>query len=332
MIQKKKWLQLSCFFLLIIVAASCGGKEEVQEVERVVVEAEPVEVMVEEEVPELMPVAVPPEPYRTLEDTNSSYSAEENKATQGDNYLNGLYERPFTAQEMEYRPDLDINTVDFGIGEYFFYFTIRLYGDNPQLGGFPGAYGIEFDRTLNGRGDMLVIATNLASDWTSEGVSVYVDANRDVGGIKPMVAEEGHEGSGYDSMVQIDSERSAFARIDPQDPTAVQIAVSYSMLEGPSEFLWGAWADDGLKDPAQYDYHDRMGPATAGSPILGDDYPLKAFANVDNTCRLPFGISQEGAYPGMCKIGIPQTPGCTPVWTCPCPGIFTHYTCCWTGC
>ena len=93
---------------------------------------------------------------RTLKDSDSSIRAYENRAVTGDNFLNNLYERPFTSQEMVYQPDLDIITVDFGDGENFFYFTIRLYGMNPDEWGLNGVYGVEFDRTLTGRGDLVV--------------------------------------------------------------------------------------------------------------------------------------------------------------------------------
>ena len=113
------------------------------------------------------------------------------------------------------------------------------------------------------------------------------------------------------------------ARIDPQDEAAVQIAVSRSLLGDPEQFLWGAWADNGLREVGMFDYNDTMGPGEAGSPYRGDkDYPLKGLYNLDNTCRLPYGFAQSGNFPGMCKIGIPPTkqpepgqpdePGCPP--------------------
>jgi len=247
----------------------------------------------------------PPDPDRTLADSNSSYNAWEHKATQGDNFLNGLFERPFTSEVMDYRPDLDITEVDFAPGEYFIYFTIRLFGMNMDGGGLKGMYGIEFDRTLTGRGDLLVWVSDPTKEWSIEGVTVYFDDNRDVGGLKPIIAETGFDGSGYDAVLEMDAAENAYARIDPEDGNAVQIAVSYGLLGMVDEFLWGAWADDGLVDPAQFDYNDRMGPSEAGSPILGEDYPVKALYNLDNTCRLPYGLEQTGLVTGMCKIGIP---------------------------
>jgi hypothetical protein len=254
----------------------------------------------------MMPGSFPEELDRTLEDSKSNTSAAEHKATQGENYLNNLFERPFTSEEMIYQPDLDITTVDFGPGEGFYYFAIRLYGPNNQGGGLQGMYGIEFDRTLTGRGDMLVTVKNPAKDWSTEGVTVYLDDNRDVGGPHPIEADEGFSGSGYETVFEMTSESNAYARIDPQDGNAVQFAVSFPLVGAVDQFLWGAWADNGWMDPTKFDYDDAMGPGAAGSPILGPDYPIKGLYSVDNTCRLPFGLEQTGLVPGMCKIGIQQ--------------------------
>ena len=261
----------------------------------------------------------PPEKLdRTLEDSKSNTTAGEKKATQGDLFLNNLYERPFTSEEMIYQPDLDITTVDFGPGEGFYYFTIRLYGMNVQGGGLQGMYSIEFDRTLTGRGDLLVTVKNPAKEWSTEGVVIYLDDNRDVGGPQPIVADAGFSGSGYETVFEIDADRNAFARIDPTDGNAVQIAVSFPLVGGVDQFLWGAWADNGLMDPTKFDYNDTMGPTAAGSPILGNYYPAKALYNLDNTCRLPFGLEQTGLVPGMCKIGVMSE-------TCECKQWYTYY-------
>jgi len=249
----------------------------------------------------LMMPSEPPEPDRTLEDADSSIKASENRTLSGDNFLNSLYERPFTSQEMIYQPDLDIITVDFSFDDDFFYFTLRLYGLNVEGAGLNGAYGVEFDRTLTGRGDLLVLAEKPQADWSPENVQVFVDQNEDVGGPQPMIADAGFEGSGYDTNVEMEGDKAAFARVDPQDSEAVQIAVSRGLLDNPEEFLWGVWADNGLKNAALFDYNDTMGPSAAGSPIQGDGYPVKDLYNLDNTCRLPFGLDQATAsVRGMC--------------------------------
>jgi hypothetical protein len=252
----------------------------------------------------LRPGEPPDEPERTLKDSTSNTFASEKRATQGDLFLNNLFERPFTSQEMVYQPDLDITTVDFAPGEGFFFFTIHLYGMNVQGGGLQGMYAIEFDRTLTGRGDLLVTVKNPAKEWSTEGVIVYGDDNSDVGGPQPVIADAGFNGSGYDVIIEMEGDKVAWARIDPKDGNAVQIALSYALVETPEEFLWGAWADNGLMDPTKFDYNDTMGPTAAGSPIKDKYYPVKALYSLDNTCRLPYGLEQTGSVPGMCKIGI----------------------------
>jgi len=110
---------------------------------------------------------------------------------------------------MDYRPDLDITEVDFAPGEGFFFFTIRLFGMNLQGGGLKGTYGIEFDRTLTGRGDMLIYVFDPQKEWSKNEVVVYLDDNRDVGGLKPVIAEAGFDGSGYDVVFEMDADKNA---------------------------------------------------------------------------------------------------------------------------
>ena len=314
--------------ILIVLSVSCGPSgdsaaeqtlqaiyaEETAQAEaaaNAAMEEEPAEAPAAPEEPTKVPLMVPgepPEPERTLEDTISSYYAYENRATAGDNFLNGLYERPFTSQEMVYQPDLDITIVDFANDEDFFYFTINLYDLKPDEPALTGTYGVEFDRTKTGRGDLIVWVTSPQEEWSVENVTVYADENVDVGGLKPVIAEAGFEGDGYDTTVDPEGDKAAFARLAPGDPEAVQIAVSRSLLDDPQEFLWGAWADNGLKNAAMFDYNDTMGPSEAGSPIRGEDYPLNALYNLDNTCRLPYGLPQMGSsFRGMC-LSIPAAP------------------------
>ena len=205
---------------------------------------------------------------------------------------------------MIYQPDLDILTVDFAPDDLFLYFTIRLFAMNSEGGDLQGAYAIEFDRTFTGRGDLLVTVKDPAFEWSTEGVVVYGDKNRDVGGPQPVIADAGFNGSGYDMTVVMEGDKVAWARVDPKDGNAVQFAISRALLDNPAGFAWGAWADNGLMDPTKFDYNDTMGPTAAGSPIKDKYYPVKALYSLDNTCRLPYGLEQTGSVPGMCKIGI----------------------------
>jgi hypothetical protein len=276
--------------------------------------------------PAIMP-SDPPESERTLEDSDSSIKADENRTLSGDNILDNLYERPFTAREMIYQPELDIYTVDFAYEGDFFYFTITLNGmdlDSDTM------YGIEFDRTKTGRGDLLVLTHHPGSEWSLENMLALTDSDGDVGGPQPIVADEGYEGNGYDTQVELVEDHLAFARISPDDPLVVQIAVSLALLEFPEEFLWGAWVDGGLQDFSMFDYNDAIGPGAAGSPLKdSDDYPIKALYSLDNTCRLPFGFEQESSTaPGTCiNVAIPS--GCNRYCVRPCP---TGAGCCQWGC
>ncbi len=248
----------------------------------------------------------PPESERTLEDSDSSLRSYENRVLSGDNFLDNLYERPFTSIEMVYQPDLDIYTVDFAYDDLFFYFTITLNGFNEDEGGLKGLYGIEFDLTLNGRGDLIVITENPQEEWMIINMVVLVDEDGDVGGIVPIIADQGFEGNGYDRRVELNEDKVAFSRISPENPLAIQIAVSRALLDNPDEFLWGAWADNGLKEFALFDYNDTMGQSEAGSPFRdNEDYPIDALYSVDNTCRLPYGFGQGSkSVPGIC-INVP---------------------------
>jgi hypothetical protein len=252
---------------------------------------------------------VPPQAERILADSDASLRSYEHRVLSGDNFLDNLYERPFTSQEMIYQPDLDIYTVDFAHDENFFYYTIHLNGFNEGEGGLKGFYMVEFDLTLDGRGDLIVMTLNPRKKWTIKNVFAFTDENDDVGGIVPMVADEGFEGDGYDRRVQLEEDRVVFSRLAPADPQAVQIAVSRALLDNPEEFLWGAWADHSSKKFSEFDYNDSMGLSEAGSPFVdNEDYPIKALYKVDNTCRLPYGFEQGSAsIPGIC-INVGPTP------------------------
>ena len=88
-------------------------------------------------------------------------------------------------------------------------------------------------------------------------------------------------------------------RIDPKNANVVDFAFKQS-LSGPS-FMWGVWADAGLKDPSKFNYNDRFTNAQAGSPIASSPfYPINAIYAVDNTCRAALGFKPTGYEPGLC--------------------------------
>jgi hypothetical protein len=320
-----KIFRVISIILLVSLLAACGPKPEVSapaapaEPESApVVEAPPAEPAppaapavvepaaelppAEPAVPEMIMAGEPLNTDRTLEDADGSLRASEKRALSGDAILDNRYERPFSQTDMIYLPDVDIQTVKVEYDDVFFYFTLKMKGVDFGTGKFTAAYGIEFDRNLDGRGDLLVWASDPQPEWSSENLIVYADKNGNVGGLKPMVAEAGMESDGYETSVELGGDLAAYARINPRDPSAVQIAVSRALLNNAEDFLWGAWADKVVKNPSRFDYNDAFGPGEAGSPIKpSKDYPLKALHSLDNTCRLPFGLITSTGIPGMCK-------------------------------
>ena len=257
-----------------------------------------------------------PEIQQHLEDSDSSHYANEKCVLSGDNFLDNLYERPFTSQEMIYQPDLDITKVEFTSDEEYFFFVLHLKKPNPKTKEINGIYGIEFDLDVDGRGDLITLVDEFLSNWTNKGIAIYTDKDGDIGGPQPMVADESYRGNGYDTRIEPKGMNSAYARILVGDHPILQFAISRSMLNEPQIFLWNAWADNGLKNVTVFDYNDSMGPSEAGSPMKDSkDYPLKALYNLDNTCRIPFGFEYgQAVYPGMCIV-LPEQKA-TPICYC----------------
>jgi hypothetical protein len=268
----------------------------------------------------------------TLDDSDSSTVWWEKRTITGDNYYEGQLERPFTAKEMVYQPDLDILHASMASGDKFFYFTITLRDVDKTSQAMTGNYGIEFDRTKTGRGDFLVWAHDVKKDWSVENILVFVDPDKDIGGLNPWLSNPDFKGDGYESQLKMEGEKVAYSRYVPGEPPKVEIAVSRLLLEDAKEFLWNAWADKGLNDPGRFDYNDHFTFREAGSPIKTDEvYPLAALFSVDNTCRKPFGFSPKGYIPGTCQTGgagggssnggsciCLQTHGSCPVAQCGC--------------
>lgn len=253
-------------------------------------------------------------------DTDSSSNASSGYVNGGDDFVANLFERPFTENEMVYRPDIDINKTEMSEDSNFYYVTIYLNGQH-QDGGLQGIYGIEIDTDLNGRGDLLVIADHPSStSWAIAGVSAHKDPNHDVGGTSIMRPDSGYTGDGYEqevfSMDVLDDPDMAWARVDLSAPPSITIAFKKSLTAGYGTFVWGVWAADSLLDPALIDLHDNFAQAEAGSPYLNhSNYPLKAINLVDNTCRETYLFEATTPIPGLCYIPEQPTPEPSPTPT-----------------
>ena len=271
-------------------------------------------------------------------DVDSSGTASQHRAPYGDSYNLNLFERPFTQKDMTYIPSLDINTFQINSDDNWYYVFITLIGSNPN-DPVNIDYGVEIDKDRDGFGDVLVWAQPpYTTDWTTNGVKVYTDPNHDTGGASAEKSDANattsapYPGDGYETAIfdqgQGDDPDLAWVRIDPKNPNVVDFAFKQS-LAGPS-FMWGVWADAGLKDPSKFNYNDRFTNAQAGSPIASSQYyPISAIYAVDNTCRAAYGFKPTGYEPLVCppitqpaaptsKPSKPK-PSCVPVPGMQCP-------------
>ena len=250
---------------------------------------------------------------RWFTDTDSSRTSAENRAPGGDAFSKNIYERPFTANDMQFRPDLDIQKAEVSSDTNFIYITIYLKGLNPQTSALTGLYGVELDTDYDGRGNYLILVTDPAgTDWRMENVTAYADSGRKVGGSRPMNADAPTGYTGYDqtifSLTNLSDPDAAWGRVSPKGGSIVDVAFKRALICGKTSFLWSVWADDGVKDPAQFDYNDHFTQADAGSPYKDANYPLKSIALVDSTCREIFNFTPTGDIPGMCVPPATATP------------------------
>ncbi len=242
---------------------------------------------------------------RMISDINTGTSESENGIEMGDVYEENRFERPFTASDMVYRPDIDILEAVIASNEVHYFVNIQLNGEHPD-GGLPGIYGVEIDTDLDGRGELLVLAQSpTQDDWSSNGVQVYRDNNGDVGGSTPLQPDENYTGDGYEktifsSSIDIDSEIAA-AGWTQDDQPIVSIGFSKALVES-EEFSWGVWAGSDSLQPENFDLNDTFAMADAGSPDPDSEYyPLSALELIDNTCRNTSGFSPQNSITGVCE-------------------------------
>jgi len=270
--------------------------------------------------PEIVHVNIPAqgnEKEQTIHDQVSQETAPQKRAYGGDEYPNGRYERPFTAEEMEYLPFIDIVRTDLIRDEDggWLYADIVVVEPPSKSGERKAIYGIEVDNDLDGRGDVLILADAPEStEWTTDGVRVWQDLNANLGAAKPMqpdapVQDDGYELLIFDEGVGDDADL-AWVRLSPDEPNRIDIAFKLDLVDIGEEyyfFLWGAWAFVDEAHPEWFDHHDRFTLEEAGSPLKeNDDYPVKAFWGADNTCRGLSGLAPTSRLPGMCPVVVPQ--------------------------
>jgi hypothetical protein len=224
----------------------------------------------------------------------------------GDQFSHGEFERPYNTDDVHF-PYLDIREVTFyDTDPTWMYVVVGMVGTD-ENNALPARYGLEMDVDLTGKGTWLILVDNPSStEWTTDSVQVWTDANGDVGGAKPMLTETGAEsGDGYETLVfdqgSGDDPNLAWVRLSPDSPNSFEIAFKKSML-GTSKYLISAWAGTSQLDPALFDINDHMTHEQAGAmnPELPDYFPIKGLSELDNTCRFEVGFAAanvRGACP-----------------------------------
>ncbi len=244
---------------------------------------------------------------RFITDLDTKPYADQKKTIGGDEYHNNRWERPFTAEEMEYLSDVDLTRVEMKIAAPWIYITFEI-ADLRAEGIGETLYGVEFDITKDGRGEYLIWGASPADgEWTTDGVEVWKDSNFDVGGPVPQQSDAPRldEGDGYDENLfssgqGADPDLAWIRQLEGGEK--IQLAFKYSVLNNAASFLWNGLADAGVQNPAWLDYNDHFTQKDAGSPLPVQTtlYPLKELWGIDNTCRDPFGFTPTGNEAGIC--------------------------------
>lgn len=244
---------------------------------------------------------------RYLTDPETRDYAPQKKSPSGsDNFAGNRFERPYTAETMEYLADVDLKRVELKIAAPWVYVTFEFSSARAEGVG-KTVYGAEFDTDKDGRGDFLVWGVSPSgADWTTLGVEVWQDGNHDVGGDHPLLSDPPKpDSNGYDQKLFADGQGAdpdlAWVR-QVEGGSKVQLAFKYSVLGNAPQFLWNGLADAGIRRSDWFDYNDHFTAAEAGSPFptQADLYPVKALSGVDNTCRDAFGFTPTGTEPGLC--------------------------------
>ncbi len=269
----------------------------------------------------MVPVNLPSSRSGHAGDQDSSVTARQKKAPGGDKFSQDMFERPFNANTMDtYFPYLDIQDTLVYEDDTWVYAVIALKGPDSN-NHLSGKYGVEMDLNLDGRGDFLIVASQpVSTDWTTDGVQVWQDANHDVGGNAAVVSDKNSSGDGFETNV-FDSGHgsdpdSAYARLAPDNPDAVQIAAKRALFGGAKSFMVGMWAGADSLNPALFDINDHFTSEQAGSPLSDlSTYPIKAVAELDNACRMAVGFQPSGKEPGLCASSSqackPPAGGCS---------------------
>ncbi|MHC1782141.1 MAG: hypothetical protein AB9891_05150 [Anaerolineaceae bacterium] len=246
--------------------------------------------------------------YQKIHDQTSDRYASQNRAYSGDEFVVGRYERSFL-QDMTYLPFIDILTAELNREDDNWVFVriqvmsdlLNNLEDNPL-------FGVELDIDINNRGEYLILASPPnGKEWTTDGVQVWFDLDKNIGGTKPVKPDTAG-GDGYEDLIFDQGSGGdpdlAWVRISPEGTNYVEIAFKRGLLGGEEDekFIWLPWAVNGITDPALFEFNDHFTLEAAGSPLKEDtaNYPLKELWGVDNTCRGTSGFAPQPSNTGTC--------------------------------
>lgn len=249
----------------------------------------------------------------TAHDNDNALSFDKRVVRSGDEFFRNRFERPFTANEMDYLPDLDIVNFSITSDDTFFYIRISFVGLNADTQSLTGSYAAEIDRNADGRAEIL-LATHgpYSEDFSADHISVYLDMNSDIGGSK-INRPDDYEGDGFETTI-FDLGRNVYPEDDPDlawvrqttdgSLPAVEIAYKKWIFKGGNEsFMWSVDASGSLIDPSRLYIHDFITAEDAGAANSDDpNYPVKSIAAFDNTCRVPLGLTVLGSEPLGCFV------------------------------
>jgi hypothetical protein len=261
----------------------------------------------------IIPVTGSKEPS-IVHDNEESTTFKSKGAREGDDFSRNRFERPFTSNTMEYIPQLDIMDFSIASDNTFFYVEIQLSGLDASTNSLTGSYGVEIDRNRDGRGEILITtAPPYTTEFSTNGVAVYVDTNGDIGGKKAGRPDDGFVGNGYEGVLFDLSQNIhpkdndlAWVRFVGGERPAVEIAFKkWIFQDGKEAFFWNVWASGTKLDPSKFNLHDTMTIEQAGaSNAENPNYPLKGLAAIDNSCRLPYGYEALGSEPMGCLAKV----------------------------
>ncbi len=212
-----------------------------------------------------------------------------------DNWKKAKLERPADAPNGTYYPAIDIVRAEMGTNQLWMFAKINLYKDAegqlpPEL-----TLGFEIDTDLDSRGDYLILVNGLSStEWTTDGVQVWWDQTKDVGGAKPHVPD-GTVGDGYETLLfdagqGMDADL-AWARINPENGASVEFAFKPSLLPENQVFVWWAWTALKEISPVEMELVD--------SKVDTESWKL------DNTCGKIFNGKPSKMIVNICEFIIP---------------------------